>query len=212
MNPLFKPGQPGDSKDFIIYILEQLHKELKMPINSINNNNLILNEPLNQYDKINAFNHFFSEFQEGRSIIFDIFFGFTETTNDCINCKNIYNSKGMQNPICYNYQIFNCLIFPLEEVKNMKNNNSDQYINNNSMQYNNNQINNNIVTLEDCFYYNQKTELFTGDNRNYCNICKQTYDSIYTSRIFISPNVLVLILNEPINQYDKINAFNHFYY
>ena len=74
MNPLFKEGQPGDSKDFIIYILEQLHKELKIPINSINNNNLILNEPLNQYDKINAFNHFFSEFQEGCSIISDIFF------------------------------------------------------------------------------------------------------------------------------------------
>ena len=195
MNPLFKPGQPGDSKDFIIYILEQLHKELKMPMNSINNNNLILNEPLNQYDKINAFNHFFSEFQEGCSIISDIFFGFTETTNECINCKNIYNSQGMQNPICYNYQIFNCLIFPLEEVKNMKNNNSNQYINNNSMQYNNNQINNNIVTLEDCFYYNQKTELFTGENKNYCNICNQKYDSMYSSKIYISPNVLILILN-----------------
>ena len=26
MNPLFKQGQAGDSKDFIIYILEQFHK------------------------------------------------------------------------------------------------------------------------------------------------------------------------------------------
>ena len=34
-----------------------------------------------------------------------------------------------------------------------------------------------------------------GENRNYCNICKQLYDSLYTSRIYISPNVLVLILN-----------------
>ena len=113
-------------------------------------------------------------------------FGFTETTNDCINCKNIYNSQGLNNPICYNYQIFNCLIFPLEEVKNMKNN-----LNGN----NNAQINNNIVTLNDCLYYNQKTELFTGDNQNYCNVCKQLSNSYYTSKIYVSPNVLILILN-----------------
>ena len=69
----------------------------------------------------------------------------------------------MNNPICYNYGIFNCLIFPLEEVKNMKNN---------QMQYNN-QINNNIVTLIDCFNYNQKSEIFTGQNQNYSNVCKQ---------------------------------------
>ena len=35
----------------------------------------------------------------------------------------------------------------------------------------------------------------TGDNRNYCNICKQLVDSIYTSKIFFSPNILVLILD-----------------
>ena len=103
-----------------------------------------------------------------------------------MNCKNNYNSKGLNNPICYNYQIFNCLIFPLEEVKNMKNN---------SNQYNDIQNNNNVVSLYDCFYYNQKNDLFTGENKNYCNICKQLFDSIYTSKIFISPNVLVLILN-----------------
>ena len=54
---------------------------------------------------------------------------------------------------------------------------------------------NNIVTIYDCFTYNQKTELFSGDNRNYCNICKQLYDSYYTSKIFVSPNVLIIILN-----------------
>ena len=64
------------------------------------------------------------------------------------------------------------------------------------MQNNNIQINNNNrVSIYECFYYNQKSEYFTGENRNYCNICKQLYDSLYTSRIYISPNVLVLILN-----------------
>ena len=197
MNPLFKLGQAGDSKDFIIFILEQIHKELKDPINTLNNNINAIG-PLNQYDKNNAFNHFFSEFRQECSIISDIFFGFTETTNICVNCKNIYNSQGMQSPVCYNYQIFNCLIFPLEEVKNMKNNqNQNQY-------YQNFQMNqNNCVTIYDCFNYNQKSEYFTGENRNYCNVCKQLYDSIYTSNIFVSPNVLVLILNR-----GKGNIFN----
>ena len=62
---------------------------------------------------------------------------------------------------------------------------------------------NNSVTIYDCFYYNQKSEYFTGENRNYCNVCKQLYDSIYTSNIFVSPNVLVLILNR-----GKGNIFN----
>ena len=65
----------------------------------------------------------------------------------------------------------------------------------------------NAVTLDDCFYFNQKTDLFTGDNRNYCNICRQLYDSHYTSKIYSCPNVLVLILNRGKNNvYDvKLN-------
>ena len=186
MNSLFKQGQAGDSKDFIIYILEQLHKELKKPINQNIN---ISNEPLNQYDKRNAFNHFYNDFKDECSIISDVFFGITETTNECINCKNNYNFHGLQNPICYNYQIFNCLIFPLEEVKKMKNNNLMQ--NNNFVQMSPN----NRVTLHECFTYNQKTDYFTGQNQNYCNVCKQLSDSMYTCKIFSSPNNLVLILN-----------------
>ena len=178
MNPLFKLGQAGDAKDFIIFILEQIHKELKSPLSGINQ----IDIALNQYDRLNAFNYFFNDFKKECSIISDIFFGFNETTNECLNCKNIYNMNGLCNPICYNYGLFNCLIFPLEEVKNMKNINIQNNLNN-------------TVTIYDCFYYNQKSEMFTGENRNYCNICKQLYDSIYTTNIFIGPNNLILILN-----------------
>jgi len=188
MNPLFKTGQAGDAKDFIIFVLEQLHKELKIAVNVSNANNSII-PPLNQYDKDNAFSNFFDSFQKECSIISDIFFGFNETTNECLYCKQIYNYQGLNTPICYNYGIFNCLIFPLEEVKNMKN----MQMNNNFFFQNN--FVNNRVTLQECFIYNEKSEYFTGENRNYCNKCKQLYDSIYTSKIFVSPNVLVLILN-----------------
>ena len=55
MNPIFKKDQAGDSKDFIIYILEQLHEELKSKINT--NFNIEKDQPLNQYDRSKAFNY-----------------------------------------------------------------------------------------------------------------------------------------------------------
>ena len=194
MNSLFKQGQAGDSKDFIIFILEQIHKELKRPTSQ---KKIKKSCKLNQYDRTNAFNFFFDEFQNETSVISDVFFGFTETTNICLYCKNQYNSINQMEPICYNYGIFNCLIFPLEEIKNMKINNLLQYNTcyfiDNMNNINNNQ--NNCVNLYDCFIYNQKTDCFTGENRNYCNLCKQLYDSLYTSKIYSSPKFLVLILN-----------------
>ena len=135
MNPLFQKGDPGDSKDFIIYILEQIHRELKKSIANLTNIKKV--EELNQYDKQNAFNNFFEDFKKECSIISDVFFGFNETTNICLNCKNNYNSKGMVNPICYNYGIFNCVIIPLEEVKKMKNNYYGTNVN--------------IVNMNECF-------------------------------------------------------------
>ena len=82
----------------------------------------------------------FEKFQKECSIISDIFFGFNETTNECINCKNKYNLRGLNNPICYNYGIFNCLIFPLEEVKNMKLKNNANQINNQLIENSNNAL------------------------------------------------------------------------
>lgn len=60
-------------------------------------------------------------------------------------------------------------------------------------------------------FYNQKSELFTGENINYCNICKQLFDLIYTSKIYFSPNVLVLKLNRgKANIYDVKLNFTEF--
>ena len=194
MNPLFKLGEAGDSKDFIIFILEQFHNELKKSLG--NNNNENNSNKANQYDQKDAFSYFFQEFQKQTSIISDTFFGIQETTNQCLFCKNKYSSQGKAYPICYNYQIFNCLIFPLEEIRKMKNENNRR--NNMSIGFNANE-----VSLEDCFIYNEKTDLFNGENKNYCNICRQLWDSLYTSKIFSCPNVLVLILNR-----GKNNIYN----
>ena len=187
MNPLFKRGEAGDAKDFIIFVLEQLHKELKRPLKNMKM--LPVFDQPNQYDKKNTLNSFVNEFSKETSIISDLFFGFNETTTVCLNCKNYFNSRNSQNPICYNYGIFNLLIFPLEEVKNMINNQSLMNIQNFY------QGPKNAVNIDDCFTYNQKTDYFTGENKNYCNICKQLSESYYTSRIYVCPDILILILN-----------------
>ena len=196
----FKSGEAGDAKDFIIFILEQFHKELKRNIKQ-NNNKLNNNAPLDQYNQQNTIQHFLKDLTENCSIISDLFFGVNETNSICMNCKNNYNLRGLMNPICYNYGIFNCLIFPLEEVRKMKNN---------SLKFNNFiQINNNRVSIYECFFYNQKTEYFTGDNKNFCNNCKQYSDATYETKIFSSPIILILILNRGKgNVYDVKIDFN----
>ena len=184
MNPLFEIENENKLKEFIIFIIEQLHRELKKP--KIKNNNSESNETLNQYDRNNIFNYCYNKFKEESSIISDLFFGLKETSNECLNCRNNYNSNGLpNNSICFNYEMFDCLIFPLEEIKNIK----DNYMKNNNIQNNNN-----YVTLNDCFNYNQRFAYYTGDNKNYCNACKQLSDSSYNNKIFFSPKILILIM------------------
>ena len=193
MNSLFKQGQPGDAKDFIIYILEQIHKDTqKSVVSSSTNNNL----PLNQYDRENELQHFFhNTFGGAVSVISDHFFGITEITNVCQNCKQNFNSKGINEPICYNHQVFNLLIFPLDEVwRNIFNKGQVLFMHSSGAP---------IVTLKDAFEYYTKTELFCGPNQNYCNICKQLYDSEHTNKIFSLPSVLPIILNR-----GKDNMYN----
>ena len=71
---------------------------------------------------------------------------------------------------------------------------------------NNNKIqNNNKVTLYECFHYYQKEQFFTGQNKNYCNLCKQLIDSIYSTKIFESPKILILILNRGKGNINKVD-------
>jgi ubiquitin C-terminal hydrolase len=181
---LFKARKASDSEELLIFIIGQIHKELKMTINFQSQSAV---QPLDQYNRKNAFSYFMNnDFNKECSIISDIFFGITETTNVCLHCKKVYISQKKNYPICYNYEILNYLIFPLEDIKNFK----DESCANFNIQVNQN----NNITLYDCFSYNQKTRIFTGRNRYYCNICKQKFDSEFTSKLYSSPNVLIIIL------------------
>ena len=89
--------------------------------------------------------------------------------------------------ICkYSCQCFSFLIFPLLEAK--------RYCVSSGrlLQFMYNQY---ILNIEDCFIYNQKIELFSGENQMYCNNCKQLNNSSMCTCICTAPLILILVLN-----------------
>ena len=176
-NERFGLYEARDTKNFIMYILERMHNELKQE------KKIWKIEPkyeqLNKYDKNNTLIHFLVKFQKEISIISYLFYGFNELTNVCQYCKKIYNYMGQSEKIYYDYGISNILMFNLENVRKNRNQNN----------------NNNMVTMFECFNYLQQGSYFTGENKNYCNNCKQLTESVYTSKIFICPNILIIILD-----------------
>ena len=114
VNPLFTGVQANDSKDLILYFLEQIDSELTMVKYFTQNkqltntiryiNEIFKNQPPELQYAINIF------MTHHNSIFADLFYGFTSQTIQCsnINCRQKLT----------NYQIFNFIIFPIENVYN----------------------------------------------------------------------------------------------
>ena len=203
-NPLFAGIAANDAKDLIIFLLERFHKELNINKieNNINNNNF---DQLAQLDKNKMLNIFINEFKENyNSIISDLFYGVLGITNKCIRC----------NQIKYNFQVYNCVEFPLEKINQFyfsigKRNN-----------YNMNNNKNPDIDLYECFNYLNSFELMSGDNQIYCNNCHCLCDSYYQSNLFSSPNYLIINLNRgkgavyecKVNFPEQLNLYNYIEY
>ena len=100
-------------KDLLLFILEQMHKELNKQTNNNNQKNIIiLNEPIEN----KAFNSFYDNFIKETSIIKSYFYGVMEDTEECL-ISNINDN------IFYKFRTFNSIIFELEEFKRIKKNN-----------------------------------------------------------------------------------------
>ena len=198
MNPLFQGAKANDSKDLVNFIIMTLHEELNKAKKSSNLNN---NQLIDQTNKKLVFDLFTKSFQnENKSIISDIFYGISNTTTKCSGC----------NIIKYNFQLYFFLIFPLEEIRkfkidNMMNNfilmNQNMFVMNPMLyqqylfNFNLNIQNINSVNIYECFEYNQKLETFTKDNSMYCNTCKKQMTAFYQTKLYASPEILVIVLN-----------------
>ena len=136
-------------------------------LNIIKNINIGDND-INPEDYNSVFNNFFLYFQKNyNSIISNLFFGMNNSMMTCCNC----------NITVHNVQCFNILFFPLEEVRKFKG------------------IQQNIVSIYDCFDFNQKQDFLIGANQIICNHCHQMANAISQTKIIISPNVLIINLN-----------------
>ena len=183
MEPLFQGIAANDSKDLVNFILQTLHSELNTAKGQNQNNYNV-----NQLDENLMLNHFLQDYKENqKSIISDIFFGISETKTECLNCLKMRQMQGNYNHVyVHNFQIINFIIFPLEEIRKAKYQN---YFNNFFMG------NSNEVYLSDCFDYYQKVELMDGENQMYCNYCNSNSPSYYSTTLYSSPQIFILILN-----------------
>ena len=103
MNPSFKNSENNDPKDLVLFLIENMHKEL----NPINNVNKYFDDRIDKY-KIDIYFKSYEKYfeQNFRSIFSDIFYGRYDNPS-----KFIYGPK-----ISHNIQYFNILVFPLDEV------------------------------------------------------------------------------------------------
>ena len=217
MNPLFEGIAANDSKDLVNFIIMTLHEELnRVKVNNINNDQ---NLSIDQTNKNFVLKNFLQEFtSKNQSIISDLFYAMNCSVTECTNCH----------VKLYNYQIYFFIIFPLEEVRKFKLNNQLNFNNNNimynnfiNMNNNNNfMLNNKTVNIYDCFDFDKKVNLMSGNNAMYCNYCKLTCDCTMQTYLVAGPEVLILLLNRgkgkefdvKIDFYEEINLYNYIEY
>ena len=210
MNPLFQGIAANDSKDLINFIVMTLHEELNIENGNIN----LSNQMPDQSNKEIMFQEFINDFkQRYNSLASKLFYGANYNTTQCTQC----------NIRLYNYQVYFFLIFPLEEVRKFvyqNNNNQFNQFSFNSNQINqisNNQINNNVVDIYQCFEFDRRTCLMSGDNAMYCNICQISTPCNICTNLVYGPNILIIILNRgqgkqfdvKLNFYEELNLNNY---
>ena len=195
MNPLFAGVAANDSKDLINFLIMTLHDELNDASNIIMNSNFILD----QRNKDLIYQEFIKDFkQKYNSIISRIFYGINCNITQCTEC-------GTQ---LFNYQVFFFIIFPLEEVRKYV------FSFNNPMNFNRNP---NIVDIFECFEFDRRFNLMSGENAMFCNICQRSTNSNIGTHLVTGPEVLILILNRgkgkefdvKLNFYEQLNLFNY---
>ena len=187
---LFGGNEAEDAKDLYLFLIESMNSELNGGNEQIYND--IIKLRIDTRDPLKIKETFLNEFnnKNNNSIISKLLYGFSQTSSECLKCRNIK----------YNYECFNFLIFPLADVK--------YYIKNCKADYNEQYI----LNLEDCFLYNQKFEFFEGNNKMKCFNCNSLENGKIQRLIDTAPQILVIILDRGINHRNFNDKFDFFEY
>ena len=166
-NKLFEGIQANDSKDLLIYLFEEIHKEL----NILKNNKEIEQEISDQKNaelELIKSREFY--FQNNKSIITDLFYFDQCNITTCMNCG----------AVLYNFSMQNVLIFPLEKTRLYKVEKGEFF---------------EYVNLKDCFDCHINPEQSQQGNVFYCNTCHQESRYILQNKISSFPEILTIVLN-----------------
>ena len=192
LNNLFKYDEAGDSKDFVCYLIMQLHTELNNIDSTLNDSSQKIIQQDIQADPYNpnqVYEVFMNDFRlSNNSIITKYFYGTNQNMFQCQVCQMNNIQKGINTPLIkYNYENYFYLEFPLEEVRKFV-----MMQNNNNMGMGMNFQNNNEVNIYDCFNYYQKQNEMEG----YCEKCLSDNAKIFSvTKIFTPPKILIVIFN-----------------
>ena len=167
-NKLFQGIQANDSKDLLLFLYENIHKELNTAIVPKISNEVLSDQKNAEFELIQCRKNYF---RENKSIITDLFYFDQTNITTCLSC----GAK------IYNFSMHNVLIFPLEKTRLLK------------VQNNNNNILS--VNLKDCFDCHIYPERNQPGNQFYCNTCRQESDYLLENRISSYPEILTIVLN-----------------
>ena len=186
LNNNFSVSVPNDAKDFLIFLIEKLHRELnksyvKKEQKMIQPHNLV-----NPKDPLYNFIQYFS--QNYNSKISDLFNWTNQIRRVCSNCKSQILS----------YQTFPYLILDLEKTRR-------QIFESDISNYHKSKIKDEIwqndyydarenipINLIDCIkYYGSYVNTFEF----FCPLCKTNCQQNTVNRIYMSPYVFIFILN-----------------
>lgn len=199
-NTLFKGINANDPRDLIIFLLENINREISEPKKPTDQNN----DYIDGRNFENVFKCFLERFlKENHSWISDKFYGINNTTTQCQSCETL----------SYSVEPFNIFIFLLDEVRKFK-----QYPE--SITDNQGNMSAPTVTLQECFEYHYKQSRMTGVDLMYCNYCSEQNGGQsrlinHTTKLLTLPDKLVINLNRGKGNCFKVNIdfpeyFDHF--
>ena len=170
LDPLFQ-GLAGDAIDLINFFLQRIHTEL----NGKSTENVflkyIMGNPGNSVKWMNLNTSINSFCQGNSSIITNIFYFIDKSKITCSNCTRV----------TYNFQFLNQLIFPLEDIRQLKSQECGSNIH--------------AISIMDGFHHYKRQVPLIGENMIYCNYCNFRTNAFQYNAMFSSPEYLLINLN-----------------
>ena len=170
LNPIFskKNEKEIEAKDFLLFIMNSLHKEL-LPINKDNNSQI---EDIDSYDEKKAHKSFLKKYDSNKTIISDIFYGIYR---DIITCNICKESE-------YFFEIFNILFLYYKKVKEYKDKKFKGI--------------NSEINIYDAFFAEIEEQRLEGKDMIFCKKCKKLNKGIYKNDIYGLSKILIIVLDK----------------